>query len=123
MKTHGLIEVILYACDMAAQVAFYRDVLGLQVEYPAELIDYSHEYWVVFSTGSCKLVLHGGGEGKLGENSPKIVFGVEDIEVVRAELTTKGVTLGEVRSPALGILVVDGHDPEGNPFSLESHRH
>ena len=122
MKIEGLIEVILYARDMAAQVDFYRDVLGLQIEYPAGLSDYSNEYWVVFSTGACKLVLHGGGQGKLGENAPKVVFGVKDIHVARTALLAAGVRLGEVRSPAPSILVVDGYDPEGNTFSLESHQ-
>lgn len=122
MKTEGLIEVILYARDMAAQVNFYRDVLGLQIEYPVGLSDYSQEYWVVFATGACKLVLHGGGQGKLGESAPKIVFGVDNIDASRSELLAAGVSLGEFRSPAPGILVVDGYDPEGNAFSLESHQ-
>lgn len=122
MKTEGLIEVILYAQDMAAQVAFYRDILGLEIAYPAGLEDYRQEYWVVFETGSCKLVLHGGGEGKSGSDAPKIVFGVADIQSCRAELLAAGVHVGEIRSPAPGVLVVDGRDPEGNAFSIEEHQ-
>lgn len=76
---------------------------------------------MVLETDACKLVLHGGGERKLGEDTPKIVFGVEDIHASRAELLTAEVKVSEVRSPAPGVWVVDGRDPEGNPFSIESH--
>jgi catechol 2,3-dioxygenase-like lactoylglutathione lyase family enzyme len=42
-----------------------------------------------------------------------------DIEAERERLLASGVELGEIRSPADGVLVVDGRDPEGNPFHLE----
>lgn len=121
MFTRGLIEVILYAQDMATQVAFYRDRLGLTVLYPTEVTDFANEYWVVLDTGACKLILHGGGNGKLGADTPKIVFGVDDIQAARATLVQRGVQLSEVRSPAPGVAVCDGVDSEGNPFSIEAH--
>lgn len=43
-----------------------------------------------------------------------------DLEADRDELLRRGVSMGEVRSPATGVLVCDGVDPEGNRFSLES---
>jgi CBS domain-containing protein len=58
----GMIEVLLYVQDMNAMVKFYRDQLGLDVETPADLEDYSREQWVVLDTGACKLALHGGGQ-------------------------------------------------------------
>jgi catechol 2,3-dioxygenase-like lactoylglutathione lyase family enzyme len=114
-------EVILYVQDMNAQVAFYRDKLGLPVTSPQELADYSREFWVTLGTGACILVLHGGGKRRLGEDAPKIVFRVGDIEAARRELVNREVSLGEVRSPAPGVWVCDGADPEGNKFSIESH--
>jgi hypothetical protein len=42
---------------MDAQVAFYRDKLGLTVSYPDGLNDYTGEYWVTFATGACTLAL------------------------------------------------------------------
>jgi catechol 2,3-dioxygenase-like lactoylglutathione lyase family enzyme len=119
MQIGNLIEVILYVEDMARAVAFYRDRLGLPVVYPT-VPDYAGEMWVVLSTGSCKLCLHGGAEGKRGTDAPKIVFGVADIHNARATLTDRGVALSEVRNPAPGVLVCDGSDPDGNPFSIES---
>jgi catechol 2,3-dioxygenase-like lactoylglutathione lyase family enzyme len=115
----GLIEVILYVRDMAAQVAFYRDTLGLSVHDPKELTDYSEEYWVTFHTGGCVLALHGGGEGRLGEDAPKIVFGVLDLAAARTTLVEKAIRTGEIREAAPGVLVCDCEDPEGNSFSLE----
>jgi len=119
MKLGPLSEVIVYVRDMHTQVQFYRNVLGLDVTYPSGLEDYSSEYWVTFDTGECALALHGGGEGRLGDDAPKFVFGVSDIESVRSCFTDRGVKLGDVRSPAPGVSVCDGEDPEGNRFSIE----
>ncbi len=121
MITHGLIEVILYVQDMAAQVAFYRDILGLPILYPTAVKDFRNEYWVVLDTGVCKLALHGGGQGKLGADTLKIVFGVGEIHAARAMLVARSVSMGAVRSAAPGVWVCDGFDPEGNPFSIEAH--
>jgi catechol 2,3-dioxygenase-like lactoylglutathione lyase family enzyme len=120
MKTNGLIEVILYVQDMPAQVAFYRDVFGLRVLFPAGKEDYSQEFWVTLDSGACILALHGGGQKRLGRDTPKIVFGVGDIHAARRELLSRDVAVGEVRSAAPGVWVCDGFDPEGNPFSIES---
>lgn len=117
----GLLHAILYVQDMDAQVRFYRDVLGLPIRFPQALDSYQHEFWVEFETGSCSLVLHGGGQKRLGVDSAKIAFQVTDIEATRATLLERGVKIGDVRSPAPGVKVADGFDPEGNPFSIDWH--
>jgi catechol 2,3-dioxygenase-like lactoylglutathione lyase family enzyme len=119
-KIDGLMEIILYVQDMKAQVSFYQDKLGLTVIEPQGITDFSDVYWVEFDTGPCTLVLHGGGQRRHGEDAPKVVFRVEDIEAVRTELIGQGVRLGEVRSPAPEVWVCDGLDPEGNKFSIET---
>lgn len=121
VKTNGLIEVILFVQDMASQVAFYKEVFGLEVLYPAHATDLSGENWVTLDTGECILALHSGGKERLGAYAHKIVFGVDDIHVAREQLLAKGVEVGEVRPAAPGVWVCDGKDPEGNPFSIESH--
>ena len=121
MKTNGLIEIIVYVADMNAQVRFYRDTFGLPVSYPAGLASYADQFWVTLDAGGVLLALHGGGQQRLGADTPKIVFGVDDIHSARAELVAKGVSIDEVRSAAPGVWVCDGRDPEGNPFSIESH--
>lgn len=122
MITRGLIEVILYVEDMNAQVAFYRDILGLKLFFPSMVSDFKDEMWVTFDTGACTLALHGGGKRRLGKDTPKIVFGVEDIHAAREFYIQRGLALGAVRTAAPGIYVCDGIDLEGNPFSLESHQ-
>lgn len=117
-----MIEVILYVSDMDSQVHFYRDTLGLPVAYPQGLQDYGEQMWVTFETGACRLALHGGGKGRLGADTPKIVFQVDDVSSTRQALLVQGVSLGEIRTAAPGILVCNGIDPEGNPFSIESRK-
>lgn len=116
----GLIEVILYVDDMAAQVAFYRDTLGLDIAHPRNADDYAELDWVAFDTGECALALHSGGEPARADGSPEFVFQVADIEEARDALRDRGVDVGEVREPIPGVRVCGATDPEGNPFSVES---
>ena len=112
--------MILYVENMSSQVFFYKDKMGLEIDYPEDTDNLENENWVVFRTGECNLALHSGGRRRIGEDAPKIVFDVEDLPKIREELISRGVPLDEVWSPALGILVSDGVDPEGNRFSIES---
>ena len=115
-----IIEIILFAQDMNRQVGFYRDVLGLDITYPAGLSDYSEEHWVTFNTGACTLCLHSGGQSRAGEDAPKFVFRVDEIFDARQTLIDRGVAVGDVRTVAPGVLVADARDPEGNAFSIET---
>jgi lactoylglutathione lyase len=105
-----LSEVIVHVDDMAREVAFYRDVLGLEV-------DIESDDWTTFATGMCTLALHGG--GRIGTHNVRVNFGVDDLDAVRAALRERGVETTEVRQPVPGILVADVRDPEGNVISLE----
>jgi membrane protease YdiL (CAAX protease family)/catechol 2,3-dioxygenase-like lactoylglutathione lyase family enzyme len=120
VRAGELMEVVLYVQDMNLMVSFYRDTLGLNVKEPEAVKDFRDFYWVMFSTGPCSLVLHAGGKRQLGEDTPKIVFRVENIHLVRDTLLEKSVQLGEIQSHTPDVLACDGHDPEGNAFSLES---
>jgi predicted enzyme related to lactoylglutathione lyase len=113
-------EVILYVKDMARAVAFWRDAMGLGVREPAGAGDLRDAKWVELDTGACAICLHAGGGGNVGADAAKVVLLVEDIRAARADLATRGVKLGAVRRPAPGVLVCDGRDPDGHPFSLES---
>ena len=121
-RLEGLMEVIMHVKDMNAQVMFYRDRLGIKLTYPKNVVDFTSENWVTFETGSCIFVLHSGGRVRTGERpSHRIVFRVKDIKRAREELLNRGVSLSEVRSAAPGVWVVDGRDPEGNVYAIESH--
>lgn len=123
MITHRvgeLVKVILYVQDMNLQVAFYRDVLGLHVKEPEGVRDFRDFYRVeLYTGGPCSLILHAGGKQQFGEDTPKIVFQIADIHAMRNELLQRGVLMGEVSSPTMGVFVCDGKDPEGNAFSIE----
>jgi catechol 2,3-dioxygenase-like lactoylglutathione lyase family enzyme len=121
MMIRNLARTILFVQDMDAQVRFYRDVLGLTVKAPQGLADYRDEFWVELDTGQCTLTLHGGGQKRLGDDAPKLAFEVDDVEAARQHLLKHGVRVGEIRSPAPGVRVCDGFDPEGTPFSLDWH--
>ena len=116
----NLMEVILYVEDMGVQVSFYRDLLGLKVKEPADRDDWAGVHWVEMETGLCTLALHAGGQRRLGDDAPKIVFCVPDVPSARQALVRLGVPMGEIRSPAPGVQVADSADPEGNRFSIES---
>ena len=115
----GVVSVILYVQDMGLMVSFYCDKLGFEVDLPADLSDYSQESWVVINTGATKLALNLGGSGRVGEDAPMIVFGVEDIEAARTTLLARGVALEEIFDAGDGVKVAQGRDAEGNPISLE----
>ena len=116
----ALMEVILTVKDMGAQVAFYRDTLGLTIKAPQAGEDPSEAYWVELDTGACTLALHGGGQRRLGQDAAKVVFRVASVPATRDRLLQLGVPMGDIGSPAPGIEVCDGADPEGNRFSIES---
>lgn len=119
MLLGDLSEIIVYVTDMQAMVAFYRDALGLSINWPADRDDYGQEFWVEFRTGACSLALHGGGRGPRTEGETRFGFSVSDAAATREWLLQRGVKCGEVRSPAPGVVVVDFWDPEGTMLFIE----
>lgn len=114
----GLTKTILYVQDMNKQVDFYHNVLGLEIDSPANVDDFNNQIWVEFATGQCSLVLHASGDKKLGQDRPKLAFSVDDIEALHRTLTARGLQLSEISDRLHNVKVADGFDPEGNPFSI-----
>jgi catechol 2,3-dioxygenase-like lactoylglutathione lyase family enzyme len=114
-------QVILYINDMAAEVHFYRDQLGLSIRYPQGKSDYSKEMWVEFETGGCILALHGGIVDRPGIEQ-EIVFTVDDIMTAWLDLTEADVDIGPVRLLETDEPFATGHDPEGHRFSIRELR-
>lgn len=108
-------EIILFVRDMDDMLAFYTDVIGLDVAQGEP----EHGF-VKLDTGDTMLCLHAGRESAVSDAEPKLVFEVEDLEAAVEHLEAHDVTLGERRSPAPGVHVVDARDPEGNRFSVET---
>lgn len=119
MQLGPLSEIIVHVTDMQRMVRFYRDSLGLAVQWPADLPDYSDEFWVTLSTGACTLALHGGGRDPRVAGEIRFGFSVVDAAAARESLLAAGVKCGELRSPAPGVQVVDFWDPEGNQLFVE----
>ena len=110
-----LVEVVVYVTDMQRAIGFYRDTVGLGV-------DFESEHWTTFRTGGCTLALHATDRREPGSGEPDPTFLVDDAEAQRARFATEGVEVGEIREPVSGTQVFDARDPDGNRFSIESRR-
>lgn len=122
MAIKGVLRNIIYVKDMAKMVAFYRDVMGLTINYP-HLDDYSNEYWVEFQAGAITIALHGGGSDEAIAGAPKIVFEVDDIAAEHKRLSDAGVKMTAIETVAPHVQSADGWDSEGNYFSIDYHGH
>ncbi len=118
--------VMIMVSDMKRSVEFYRDQLGLR-------LDYESNEWTEFQTGQTKLALHGGGKPKVyakddvtkGNSSYagtcSIGFEVDDLEEIFHQLKSKGVNFAmePTRREGEGILkLAVCLDPDGLPISI-----
>ena len=108
-----LVEVGLYVRDMERAIRFYRDTVGLE-------LDFESEHWTTFRTGACTLALHATERREPGSGEPDPTFLVPDAAAERTRLAGEGVEVTEIREPVAGTHVFDATDPEGNRFSIES---
>jgi len=113
------LQTILYVKDMASEVHFYRDVLGLSVQYPQGLKEYAGEMWVEFKLGESSLALHGGAEGG-PDGLHEVVFWVEDIDQIRKAILDAGININEIRTLEDSALIAEGLDPDGHRFAIRS---
>ena len=112
-------QIILYVKNMAEEVRFYRDVLGLAIIYPDGLADYSDQMWVEFEVGDATLALHGGAHEDPQEDH-EIVFKVDDIHRARERIIKAGIRMGEIRPLEDGAPISEGKDPDGHRFAIRS---
>jgi catechol 2,3-dioxygenase-like lactoylglutathione lyase family enzyme len=107
------VEIVLHVSDMERAVGFYRNTIGLEVEFESE-------NWATFRTGACTLALQSrrGRESGVGEPDPTLRVGNAATE--RERLSAAGVAVTEIRGPVAGVQVFDVRDPDGNRISLES---
>lgn len=117
MHAESLFQIILYVSNMAGEVRFYRDVIGLKIRYPQGLEDYSQEMWVEFDAGGVSLALHGGTE-KPPANDHEIIFKVEDLEQARSEILKAGIEIADIRLLEDGEPIAEGVDPDGHRFAI-----
>jgi predicted enzyme related to lactoylglutathione lyase len=118
----ALNRVILYVQDVDRLAAFYQQSFGLP------LVEQIKGEWAVLNAGPCQLALHRVGKAYRVadpaawqvESNAKLVMTVDrPLADLHAELTAKGVLMGEIKSyPPLTGQLCDGKDPEGNVFQL-----
>ncbi len=119
--SYRLSQIILYVNDMATEVHFYRDLLGLAVVYPENKTDFSGEMWVELDAGGFSLALHGGVTDPPGTEH-ELVFTVEDIMTAWLALEEATVDIGQVRMLETDEPIATGRDPEGHRFSIREIR-
>ena len=107
----GMIMVVVK--DMKRSVAFYRDVLGLK-------LDYESPHWSQLSAGNIQIGLHPEGKEVRVNPGMGLSFGfyVPDVQKAAAELKTRGVRmLMEPRKEDFGWLAIAA-DPDGYAIQL-----
>lgn len=111
MRRKSLLEgVVLYAADVDAAKAWYRDVLGL----PLIL---EEEHVVHFDTGTVRLAIHKQNGSGIPPGDGFIVFGVEDVDAESAELRRRGAEIDGPKDRPYG-RVAYVTDPEGHLIGL-----
>ena len=107
--------MIVFAADLKALGAFYRDVLGL----PQKPTPDDPRTWLEFHAGACSIALHNGGSVTQSGRPPKIVFYAADVKAARATLNARGANFGRIVETEL-FEFCNGTDPEGNALSISS---
>lgn len=110
---HG---IILFVEKYVECVAFYRDVLSLQVAH-------ANESLTCFHFGSAYLMVEEGGKCSMAEKSraqnPTVLrFNVSDLEAAAAELESKGCLVERLSFDWGRIAVFN--DPDGNRCEMKS---
>ena len=105
------VKYMLMAQDMGRAVRFYRDVIGLKVEFESP-------EWTELTFGNAIVALHGGGAGKYQKTG--LSLQVRDIAAACKEIEGGG---GKIASPPQNrpgepIKLAEVLDTEGNAFSL-----
>ncbi len=111
----GGLTVAFQVSDLAQSLAWYRDVLGFELQYEMK------------EMGWCELVteVKGVNVGLSQTEDPKVAggpvptFGVKDIEAARAELESKDVRFdGETQVIPEMVKLAGFFDPDGNVLML-----
>jgi catechol 2,3-dioxygenase-like lactoylglutathione lyase family enzyme len=108
----GIDHVYYWTRDMDRAVAFYGEVLGLQLRRR------SGGEWAEFEAGPARLALHGTDEAELPA-SGTVVLRVASLDEARWVLEERGAVFDGHESEVPGFArFATLHDPDGNPIQL-----
>ena len=102
---------MLMAQDMDRAIAFYTDVIGLEVRFQSP-------NWTELACGDAVVALHGEGDGEF--KSTGLGFTVADVDSACKEVSEGGgkVITGPSERPGEPIILAHLSDTEGNGFEL-----
>ncbi len=104
--------VYFFVTDMDRAIAFYSDVLGLELAYR------TGDEWAQLGAGPIQLGLHGAGAGPARPGGT-LAFTVTDLDAAKMKLTSDGVEVGhEGGGEGRGPRFVEFTDPDGNVLAL-----
>ena len=108
-----LAYTVIYVSDIDQSTAFYRDVLGIPLDYAAP-------GWVQFKSRGAALVLHPKLEHQSSASDAKvhITFRVDDLNAVYATLTTRAVRFAAPPATVGFGKHATFFDPDGNAIDL-----
>jgi lactoylglutathione lyase len=112
---------IVFVSDMRRSVAFYRDVLGLPLEFESP-------HWTQFNAGGATLALHaseGAGQAD-AKQSPagrcRPGFAVADLDAFHRRMLEQKVACVQVPTETFGIKVAQYLDPDGLTIHVAQER-
>lgn len=120
MKDVSIGYINLAVTDFNRSLAFYRDVLGLPLQFVDEKFQFA-----AFSAGHVRFAVVGGADSKKmregGDVHTGIAFCVPDVDAAHRELAAKGVrfTMNPSKQPWGGYMAMFA-DPDGNVFYLDT---
>lgn len=111
--------IVLFVSNLEWMKLFYTREFGFEIKEESEV-------WILMNAGSIDIGLHRIGPGyealHQAESNVKIIFDIDvPIETAHADLSTKGIRVGEIQNwDGYPFTVFDGMDPEGNVFQLRA---
>jgi len=109
-------HVWFWVSDMDRAVAFYRDILGLELERRDD------DEWAMFRVGDARLGVHGSAAGSGRPHGGTVAFRVEDLDESKFALELRGVVFDEHVGEVAGLArFATFHDPDGNDVQLIEH--
>jgi predicted enzyme related to lactoylglutathione lyase len=105
-------QIVVYVTDFEQAVAFYKDKLGLTMQF-------KDDYGIAsFDAGGVSILVHDA-DG-LDPRPPLPCFYVDDIDAAAADLKARGVNVGAISREEWGSKASFA-DPSGNALCIERH--